>query len=229
VRIVSFPDWFSRANVEASAPQGDCAYYGIAIGPDSDEGIVNVNGYTLQAGHPLALRSTRYTISNVRPVFSPAIPIAAVKAIAQLQIMLFESPEELAIGLAGRPDRPYNSGLVNPGTTLATAGQLFVPFVGRKRCLVQLIFNGGAGGPGVPINYSASGFRYSPDRGFPEALTTLVTVTNVTSDSNPGTGTIAFYIENEIWEALWINVWYSAAPATSDAWIDAITSGEHSR
>jgi len=230
VKVVDVADWFTRGTYEVNAPDSSCPYYGIAIGPDSDEGLVVVNGVTLQAGKVLPIKAARYTVTNVRPSYDPnggaggrGVNRSELALFKQLQLVVLESPAELALASWGRANREYSSGLLDPTEAQSIFGTFMVPFVGRKRCRFQLTFNGfDAGAPGVPINYLVTGWRWAPtERTFNESV--LATVSNVTSDAE---GTIAFYIENELWDVLKLFVWYSSAPGSADAWFNATTSGE---
>lgn len=141
---------FQTTWVTPEPAPGKC-WHGIAIGPDSDEGAVLVDGHKLQAGRVLPLRSTgAYKLTRATgkapPTMSDVSEISFLAHVRRCQVMLFESPDELACEVA-RPNGEYSSreaqGAVAGILTLAGgAGTetrvLTIPFVGRRQAFVRL-------------------------------------------------------------------------------------------
>lgn len=151
MRIAPWENYaFSNEWVTPEPAPGKC-WHGIAIGPDSDEGVVLVDGHKLQAGRVLPLRSsgayklTRAT-GKAPPTLADLSEITYLLHVRRCQVMLFESPEELAVEVA-RPNGEYSSRAAqgNVAGILTLAGGagvetrvLTIPFVGRRQALVRL-------------------------------------------------------------------------------------------
>lgn len=209
MRTKSFPQWAGSPSVTTDT--GDCPYYGIAIGPDSDEGAVSVGGLVLQAGRPLPLRGKSYAISHVRPTPSD------LASITNLEVLLFESGDELACALA-RPNRPYAAS-VTTGTTQPGSASLSVPFVGRPQCLFQIT------GATVNLDYAIVGVRWNFGANAVQR-SLLATEAAVAPDAF---GSAAFYMggqgdEAEIWDVLELYVWTPSGASSVN--VEAVVSGE---
>jgi hypothetical protein len=112
---------------------GACPYAGIAIGPESDEGLVRVNGVLLQAGRVLPLPATSYTVERV--LGSAGAPLATV---AQLQLLLFEHPGELGVDVS-RPNGLYGVKDAAAVSDTVYAQVARVPFIGRRQARVNIL------------------------------------------------------------------------------------------
>ncbi len=204
MKIFTVNDWSGIAAAVQSdpAPSG-CGWYGIAIGPESDEGRIRVNGIMLQAGRVLPLRAASYELARVT---------TADASIARLQVMLFESPAEIGVEVA-RPNGEFSElGFV---ATAASELVLTVPFVGRRQCRIVLA-------PTTEDDltaYSVIGYAHAPD-GTPHSET-------LATNAAPDAGTNAFYVggtdNGECWDYLEI---YATQPLTGLLNVLATTIGE---
>lgn len=170
--VVPIGDWPTRQDVRAG--KGRC--FGIAIGPNSHEARVYVDGQLLQAGRVLPLRSSDgYSVSRATGVATSTnadgYPSAEqyLTSIKMLSLMVFECAEELACEVA-RPDHEFSTEqdteADSPGTGEGDQGAealpLVVPFVGRRQAQVRMhrtAVSGGAGKWGyriVGLKWSAS-------------------------------------------------------------------------
>lgn len=154
MRVEETNDWAATGKWSTPPSDGDCPWAGIALGPESDEGIVRVNGVLLQAGRALALRSRLYTIERV--LGDAGAPLATV---ARMQVMLFEHASELAAefpranGLYGTRDQPAASDTVY-------APVCRFPFTGRRQARVNLLAS--APPASGDHKYQIVGRAYSP-------------------------------------------------------------------
>lgn len=134
MRIFSVPNWGdgSSGQREAITPAG--CWYGVAIGPESDEGYVYVDGALLQGGRVLPLRKNNgsYKIARHRIDPSGAFP----ESILRLDLMLFEHPSELAVEVA-RPTKMYTASWADPGAATEIQAIVF-PFSGRRHASIQV-------------------------------------------------------------------------------------------
>lgn len=213
MRIDSWPDWHTQKRVLTEpTPSGD-GWCGIAIGPDSDEARILVDGFPLQAGRTLPLRANKYSIQRVRPRASELVNAEALSCINTLSLVLFAHPGELGAHVA-RPNGQYSvRDWVTPNVAVPA---LTFPFVGRKQALVVLQ------SPDLGVGtftYDVIGVRYQySSRSIVRFV--LKTAAGVNLSTN---GTYAFYIGcDEQWDAIEITVRQNAA-----TWnIDAEPSGE---
>lgn len=137
MQIFDEPRWYEQSSVTTGGLRASCGRWcGVAIGPDSDEGVVVVNGRRLQAGRVLPLAAEQYTVERVRPS-------SVLTEIARLQLLLFEDPAELACEVA-RPNGQYGGYSAQGEDGL----ELTVPFVGRAGA--RLVLRGGVPGGFVP-------------------------------------------------------------------------------
>lgn len=213
-----WPDWNGRAAVSTQAPSNrECPFYGIAIGPNSDEGLVDLGDVILQAGRVHRAREGTYQVKKVRGV------VADFNAIANLQVLLFESESEAnAYAGTSRPNKDY-SGAFSSAATLPAFGspQLAIPFTGRRSARVALT----ATGLGTnSFSYEVLGVRWSEQA----AAVQRVPLTLQTSvDTDPTLNTYAFYIggtdNGEAWDLLELYV----ASSVNATWTgEATTLGE---
>lgn len=209
MQVFNFEQWASTSGV--STDPGN--FVGIAIGDDSDEGTVRVNGSLLQAGRPRPLSSNggAYVIARERIPQS----IASLAAIAKLQLYMFECQAELAAALV-RADKTYSASkaitVAGGATRLVTAA-----FRGRRQALVELASNQ------ANVTYTVYGLRYLASK---SAVLEhpLVTETLASMSAN---GTYAFYVggtnEGEHWDALALDV---TTPADATWYADIVAIGE---
>src|SRR5690242_12485034 len=95
MRVEGFSDWGTVGKWSSPDSGESCPWAGIAIGPESDEGLGRVNGCLLQAGRVLPLRDRKYTVERV--LGTTAAPLATV---ASLQVLLFEHATELGVDVS---------------------------------------------------------------------------------------------------------------------------------
>lgn len=81
MRILTFPAWNEQPVV--TTPPLDKGYCGIAIGPDSAEGLVLCEGFPLQGGRVLPIRERKYRLEHIRPL-DPRIVVVGVAAAIDL-------------------------------------------------------------------------------------------------------------------------------------------------
>lgn len=103
------------------------SWKGIAIGPESEEGRVLVDGHILQSGRILPLSSSQYTLEREYALSTELGP----DAITKLQVMLFDSVGELVVPVA-RPNHRFRA--YHLGTGVHTS-VLTVPYVGRRQAM----------------------------------------------------------------------------------------------
>jgi hypothetical protein len=154
VKLFTVENW---ATVPSTTTYDGC-FVGVAIGPESDEGCVLVNGVLLQAGRVLPLAAKQYNVS--RPNGDLEATGAAgghLPSLTKLQLLLFTSRDELSCDVA-RPNRRVCVGVHN-----ATAHVARIPFRGRRQlaCVIS------AFAPSVPVDtsytYTVVGRRFCPN------------------------------------------------------------------
>lgn len=145
-----------------------CPWAGIAIGPESHEAVVRVNGYLLQAGRVLALRAQDYRIERVIGRGSVDGDDDLDSPIQQLQLVLFECAEELATEVARPNGRFVNEPTDADADPIAAAIDnadfaevLSVPFGGRRHCMF-LVTDVALS---EQVGYRVTGRRWSAARG----------------------------------------------------------------
>jgi hypothetical protein len=196
MRSISFPQWGGQTSATTDA--SDCSYYGVAIGPRSDEGLVLVGGEPLQAGLVLPLRAKSYSVAQAR---GPDLT-GNLAAIQSLELVLVESLDELG-GSFSRPNAIYSAPKFSTPNSIPDAPQLAVPFVGRAQCLFQIV-------PAVAdaFSYAIVGCRWSVAAG--AVWQSLIHQGNdVVADSF---GSYGFYVggggdQREVWDVLQLFVW----------------------
>lgn len=197
MRIVVHPSW-SDVLRWVIPPSEGAVYCGIAIGPGSDEGIVRVNDFPLQAGRVLPLQSDKYTITKVRPLKSQIVTgvDTGLDCIQSLELILFTNPGELGATIPRADGYFFAPNFLASG---ALAPVLSVPFVGRRQALFTISSQDlGAG----TFSYTIYGVKYDRTSNrifrYPLHVATLVTLST--------SRTYAFYIGGmdnaEIWDAL---------------------------
>lgn len=191
MKVFSCDTWAELSRWSTDA--GD--FHGLAIGPESEEGIVRVGELVLQAGRVLALASSGgpYTFTRYR------VPRSTFAEISRLQIVAYECQAELAAEVA-RPTITYSSSIA--GVDVAASAWdtvqtvLDVPFVGRRQALLAL-YNSDVSKIGVKI----LGRRYNRAK---RAVETRELASSAPGDYS-GT-TIALYVGGtdtaEAWDAL---------------------------
>lgn len=171
---------------------GGCPWAGIAIGPESDEGLVRVNGVLLQAGRVLPLRSSSYTVERV--LGDAGAPLATV---ARLQLLLFEHASELGADVS-RPNGLYGARDAAAASDTVYAQVARVPFVGRRQARVNILAS--AAPASGSHQYQIIGRAYSP--------TTRTVTEHVLSEDNAfeESDRASFYVggtnEGEVWHEL---------------------------
>jgi hypothetical protein len=226
MKVLSLPQWGATTIVSTippppsaqfSAPQ-DAPFCGICFGPDSEEGHVLVNGYSLMAGHVLPLADTAYQITGVMPAW-PSFLAGGPLLGVNLQLWGLQSAEEvIAAADLIRAKKSYGAlGLVGP--TGSNATMMNVPFSGRYRCLFTI------NTPDTTPNnlrYQVQGNRYEPmTNSFVKCI--LTQQLNVGVDFN---GTAAFYVEDESWDWLSIGVGFMATPTSTTINLGALVTAE---
>ncbi len=189
MRIVRITDWASRERYGVPA-SGQCPYVGIAIGPGSDDGYVQVENTILQSGRVLPISSGGYTITKL--LGSAAAPLASVKV---LELMCFEHLHELVVPVA-RANGIYAEKLI----AVAGAAGVFspiitIPFIARPKARVYLK---ASAAPAVGSHsYKAIVRTYSARRGLVDEQTL------VTANFGAALADSSFYIggtnEGESW------------------------------
>ena len=138
-----------------------CPYAGIALGPESEEGVVRVNGALLQAGRVLPLTATSYQIERVLGRVLGADPgdPHALPSVGRLEVLLFESPHELGACVARANGRHEASVVV--ASDVVWTEVVRVPFAGRRAALLALV----AAAPGAGSHAArVVGRRFSVSR-----------------------------------------------------------------
>lgn len=219
MKFQSFSDWGKTRCVQTDPSETE--FVGIAIGPNSDEGLVLVGDIPLQAGRVLPLRSKKYGIERARPLditdtANPGPTGSKLASLRTLSLLMFEDVAELG-GNYDRADGVYdatNIVIAGNATTLALA----VPFVGRREALFVVTSETiGAN----PFSYSVKGARYMRSSGEIERYV-LHADANATLSADE---TLAFYVGGndnaEKWDQLELYI------STTGTWaIDADTIGE---
>ena len=162
MRLEDIADWGLKSITSSDRQRellGGREFVGIAIGPNSEESLVEIDGFgILQAGRVLAVRSKVYRIKRVRPLdaLGGGTGFAAnVLPINRLQLQLFETEAELAAGATARANRDYQSAvLINAGASNRAA--IVVPFCGHRQA--QFVINSVLS-PATP--FTLWGLKYS--------------------------------------------------------------------
>lgn len=124
--------WASNGKHSTPQAPGSCPWAGIAIGPESDDGLVRVNGVLLQAGRVLPLRSKSYTLSRVLGLGGE------LATVSRMQVMLFEHVNELAVDVT-RANGLYGVQGAAAASDTVYAQIARVPFIGRRQARVNII------------------------------------------------------------------------------------------
>ena len=176
MRIFTVNNW---NDLNEAVTDSGC-FVGVAIGPDSDEGVVKVNGVTLAGGRALPLKAKNYVVERLRSggVHKPT-----------LQLMLFEHLEELACNVA-RPNRRYTA---HDTQGVGLIKRLNIPFTNRKHAQITITAydGGGESAAGLVTRYMVQGScgpTYEGIGGLPTGNTFEI-VDEVVSDT-----TISFHI-----------------------------------
>ena len=235
MQIFSYPTWGNAQNVQIEPPRGRKAWAGIAIGPNSEEAIVEVSGVgILQAGRIYPAAVAHAVVKRVRPIDSN-IPINI------LDLVLFEDPAELAIGSAvARANASYHRNMqqLNAGGSYTYK----VPFAGRRKA--QVVFSCSSGSATTTYDYTVFGLKWN----YVENIVVAYPLHSASNEwTQQGVGTVpdiginntycvnAFYVggtnEGEDWDALAIYVKNTgAAPRFIDCDVtligDSGTSGD---
>ena len=217
MRLFTFDQWATLGSV-ATEP-GD--FVGIAIGPESDESTVRVNGALLQAGRVLPMRASSYTIARERIDYINPFANGILGSIARLQVMAFECPSELAVDVA-RPNGVYSAQASIPNGGVATT-LVTVPFRGRRQAFFDIV------GPadGTELTYSVIAYRWMRALGALRQKTLKTDTVLLDADLS-----YAFYIGGddnaENWDALRVMITNNSAGAITWA-VDVETIGEIGR
>lgn len=208
MRIFNCDNWSEVATYATESGN----FVGIAIGHESDESTVRLNGVLLQAGRPLMLRSGggAYRVERITPLAS------AIPCIDRLQLVAFECAEEVIAFMNGRANLRYSA-----QSALTAAGGyqrlITVPFVGRRQARFQLHC------AAATVDYRIIGITYNAGVAATKE-TILDTLAGEVPDAN---STLAFHVggtnEAEAWDAIAIEVDLPTDQTTS---IDVITIGE---
>jgi hypothetical protein len=228
MKIITIENWYELTRTETRSHADQigsvaCPFVGVAIGPESDEARVRVNGKLLQAGRVIALREENYTIERVTG--SPGS--IAGDAIWKLELILFECVEELACEVA-RPNHRYpgahnlEQGTLAINNTPDGSGnplsKAYFPFVGRRHLFVTIDDVDTAG----DIDYRVVGYRWSD---VAQAFREYEIVPTVADQPMP----IAFHIggtnEEEIYDVISVDVMKSTA-GTGNVVVEAEAVGE---
>lgn len=233
MRVIPFPDWDTRDVARTDrrrdpGPGGEREFIGVAIGPRSDESVVEVDGFELQAGRVLALSARDYTIKRVRPR-SGFIPVK------HLELVCFEHPGELATETA-RPNRRYSGN----ATILDTQfGSVTVPFCGRREAKIMITTNPNGGNTAPVFDYEVIGFSWIDSLGtaMPWGMRNEVapvlqrpSLTQAGGVLTPGgLYEYSFYTggtdNGEAWDSLMVRI-HNRAGETHQYFVDVVTIGE---
>jgi len=155
MRVARWENWGELAKVQTDAGP----FVGLAIGPNSDEAMVLVDGVLLQSGRvlPLATKGA-YTITRINGLPGTTDEATMLTSIKRLELLLFECPDEFAATVS-RPNAQYSVTVVGLPIWPTTDRALTIPFVGRRQCLFT--FDSGAAGSSGCLVY---GRRYSRER-----------------------------------------------------------------
>ncbi len=167
MHLQNVADWKIRKEIQID--KGD--WCGIAIGPQSDEAVVSIDGTLLQAGRvlPLSRGTTGLTVKKIRPSSTDQDRTAGgpgtidnthtIASIATLQLMLFDNPCELA-AYCPRANGQYDTGqagvIINGNGTLADL--IIVPFIGRRHAVFSIVSNATGGAFSYEV-YGCAGCR----------------------------------------------------------------------
>ncbi len=233
MKLQTFDQWGDQNRVVTDDSDSCHTWYGIAIGPDSDDGIVLVDGHTLQGGRVLPLRQSRYSLQRTVPFdVGAGAEItgagARLRNIRQLQVALLEDPSELAVEYA-RPNGHY-SGYASqasdvsepspPGIPVITpipplVKRFHVPFTGRRQMHAVI-----SAYTANPWDYTVKGWSWSP------SIKGLVAI-ELASASALVDQFVSFYIggtnEAERWDIITIDV---AGDSAELFYFDVETIGE---
>lgn len=203
MRVETFENWSSNRTGVTTAG-GGC---GIAIGPESEEAIVRVNGVRLQAGRVLPLRASQYQIQR---------EISLYDGIDRLQVVIFERPEEFAMDVA-RPNAAYDETYTDAGLAAHTLA-LTVPTVGRRQVHFTIA-------PDSDVTrYEVVGIILQKPASNGAGNDLHVQLVNNTA---PGSGNVSFYLggtnEAENWHLMELRL---TLPASESAEIHVETIGE---
>jgi len=152
MRVDRIADWTTRVSyttVQASRP-----IVGVAIGPSSDEGVVRIGEYRLQAGRVMPCEGAgfdRITVSHDLPWDPPG----AFPTVSVLELLLFEDAAEFACEVARANGRYYAAAAAVTAAGFTRA--LTVPFVGRRQCRLS-----GKVAGATDFGYQVIGRYYSP-------------------------------------------------------------------
>lgn len=160
MRILAFNRWALQDRVTTEPL--DKGYCGIALGPDSKEGLAIVEGFPLQAGRILPMRSNKYTIERIRPwdvkisVADELVHDTSLDCIDFLSVIVFEDPSEMGASVM-RPNHNYFARQVvaNADPDVLTL-VLSAPFVGRR--MASITFH--SADLGATFGYLVKGVRY---------------------------------------------------------------------
>jgi hypothetical protein len=240
MKILSVPNWGATVSgrtaglatppsttFTADSRQPFC---GICFAPESDEGVVVVNGNTLTAGHVLPVSGSQFTITGTVPYYTVGDYTHSANHGngVNLQLWGLESAVEvLAAADMIRAQRRLDFTGVTVATATAaafaaapTSFQVFgVPFIGRYRCLFQL---GIADTTANNFNYAVQGQRFSPADGS-QQISNITIQTAQQPDTN---GNIAFYVEDETWDILVLAASFSVAPTNGAIAVRTTVSAE---
>lgn len=152
-------EWSGLSTWTTPAPAGGCPWAGIAIGPESDEAAIRVNGVLLQAGRVLAVPSSGgYRIDRVLGIPGGA---NALNSVARLDVILFEHPDELASDVR-RADGRHGAADVAVSSAVTYAELVELPFSGRRHALVTIVASAAPGSGSH--QYKVVGRRFSTTR-----------------------------------------------------------------
>lgn len=230
MRVERFPEWGQQDKTTTTLTRDDGSnWIGCAIGPQSDESRVYVDGVLLQGGRVVPVEGRTLTITRVRPRFS-SLPIQ------NLELALLEDARELTVETS-RPDGLYSTTLNIPDTNY---DQLVAPFCGRRMAKVTIMTTDTGGAVQPVFDYWIYGLQWlaTLNKVVPVLLKTETpTMTKVFNPPftpggvapPPSFWTYSFYvggIDNaEQWDALDIIIHNRAGEQHSYA-IDISTIGE---
>ena len=212
-------------------------FVAVALGPDSVEGRVSVNGSSVMAGHvvpivpDLNLQVVGYVPQYVSGPGGTGTPTPPQQSTIPLQIYGLHTQCEVdaAADMIRAPLDLDGSAIVAPTIAAATfaaspmAGSslFWVPFSGRYRCLFQIQDSDTTL---ANFNYAVVGQKWSPtiSKYISSVITTQLGV-------NPDAGqskAISFYVEDETWDQLVLYGSFSAAPTNANLIINTRCTAE---
>jgi len=151
VRVERITDWPTRASFTTQATVRPIV--GVAVGPSSDEGIVRIGDFRLQAGRVMPLPPATYYVTATHDI--PFDAPSAFPATAILELLLFDDPSELACEVARANGRYSATGAVVNAAGYTRA--LTIPFAGRRQCRLSGRINGA-----TDLGYQIVGRLFSP-------------------------------------------------------------------